>query len=127
MATYTEVMRRLLAVILILATGAFAQVQPVVPADAPHKACCCDHPGACGMPDCLPPPVASTALVTLERPAFTATAEVRRAAQPARRIGEKFFAAFVKPAAVSAAAWSSARVMSPAEVPLFKAHCSFLI
>ena len=38
------------------------------------------------MPNCLPPPVSSTALVTLDRPAPAATAEVRRAAQPAPRV-----------------------------------------
>lgn len=121
-------MRRLLAVILTLATCAFAQVQPVVLADAPHPACCCcDHPGACGMPNCLPPPVSSTALVSLDRPAPAVTAEVRRVAKSSRRIGEKFFAAFVEPAAVSVATRSPTRVMPPASVPLFKAHCSFLV
>ncbi len=79
------------------------------------------------MPNCLPPPVSSTALVTLDRPAPAATAEVRRAAQPAPRVDRKFFAAFVEPAIASVATRSPNRVMPRASVPLFKAHCSFLV
>ena len=120
-------MKRLVWILLAVLGTALAQVPPVVVADAPHKTCCCcDHPGSCGMPNCLPP-VSSTALVSLDRPAATATVGICRVAQSSRRIGEKFFAAFVAPAAVSVAARSPNRVMPRASVPLFKAHCSFLV
>ena len=72
-------MRRLLAVILTLATCAFAPVQPLVLAEtARHPTCgCCDGDGSCGMPDCLPPPVTTrTAPVAVQTVRIT-VAEAR--------------------------------------------------
>ena len=121
-------MRRLLTVILALACGLFAQVQPVGALEGSHRSCCCgDLDGSCGMPDCLPPPAASTVLTTLDRPAPAAAVAVRRAAPCARAPGEKFFASFMAPAADSAAARGAARMTPPASVPRFTAHCSWLL
>ena len=57
----------------------------------------------------------------------TTILQVRRLAAPARRIGEKFYAAFVPSRAVVPAVPAPLPVTPPAGVPLFKAHCSFLV
>ena len=121
-------MKRLVWILLAVVGTAFAQVQPVTLASLHHKCtcCCCDGDGSCGMPGCLPPAPPARTLLTANPPASLAAAAARQVAAPART-AVKFFAAFVEPAAVFAASRAPERVRSPASVPLFAAHCSFLI
>jgi len=77
------------------------------------------------MPGCLPPAPART-LPAANQPAGIVVVQAGQMAEPART-GEKFFAAFVEPAAVFAASRAPEWVTPPASVPLFAAHCSFLI
>jgi hypothetical protein len=78
------------------------------------------------MPDCVPPAPTRT-LPTANEPARITVSTARHAAAPVRQTGEKFYAAFVEPAAVAAAKRAPDRVTPSASVPLFAAHCSFLI
>ncbi len=121
-------MKRLVWILLAVVGTAFAQVQPVPVQVLSHHAChCCNCHcgGACGMPGCLPPAPARTQL-TATQPASVTVAAARHVAGPIRT-AEKFFATFVEPAAVFAASRAPERVSPPARVPLFAAHCSFLI
>lgn len=119
-------MKRLVWILLAVVGTAFAQVQPVTMPDTHHKCCCCDGDGSCGMPGCLPPAPART-MPFANQPAKNSLAQAQEAADPVRRTNEKFFAAFVEPAAVFAASRAPIRVALAASVPLFAAHCSFLI
>jgi hypothetical protein len=121
-------MQRFLALLLTLVACAYAPAQLGVRPEAPRIACsCCDGEGSCGMPGCLPPPAASSTPSLATPPAQIAQLQVRRLATPARRIGEKFYSAFVPSPAVLAAPRAPLTVTPPAGVPLFKAHCSFLV
>lgn len=120
-------MKRLAWILLAVFGTAFAQVQPVAFPTLRHHACpCCNGDGSCGMPGCLPPASTRT-LPTATQPAGITVTEARRVAEPVRRTAEKFFAAFVEPTAVTAATRAPERVTPAASVPLFAAHCSFLI
>ncbi len=101
---------------------------PAVDARAVHPKCCghCAAPGSCGLPGCGGG-AASLPLAGDPAPmARLAPAPAQRRAQPARRAGIDFSSVF-------AAAPASLRPPlaptsgPPARVPLFKAHCSFLI
>ena len=121
-------MKRLVWLLLAVVGTAFAQVQPVTFLTLSHPAChCCkcNCGGSCGMPGCLPPAPART-LPAANQPAGIVVVQAGQMAEPART-GEKFFAAFVEPAAVFAASRAPEWVTPPASVPLFAAHCSFLI
>jgi hypothetical protein len=120
-------MKRLVWILLAVVGTAFAQVQPVTLTSPHHKCtcCCCGGDGSCGMPGCLPPAPARTQL-TANQPASITVTAARRVAEPVRT-AEKFFAAFVEPAAAFAASRAPERVTPPASVPLFAAHCSLLI
>jgi hypothetical protein len=50
-----------------------------------------------------------------------------RKAQLGRCTARKFYALFVEPSALRPALTASAEAAPAANVPLFKAHCSFLI
>lgn len=120
-------MKRLFWLFLAVLGTAFAQVQPVALA-SPRQVCpCCAGNGSCGMPDCPPPPVSARTMLVAAEPARIVVAEARRAGEPARPNGKKFFATFVEPVAVPAAVLAPDRVQPPASVPLFAAHCSLLI
>jgi hypothetical protein len=119
-------MKRLAWLFLAVFCAAMVQVQPVRGLPVKVKACnCCQVPGTCGMPDCCPPSAfASTVLgseesVRLALPASRTVAAIRDASVV-------FYAAFVEPAIIPPAL-SAALAAAPARVPLFKAHCSFLI
>jgi hypothetical protein len=123
-------MKRLVWLLLAVLAPVLVQVQPVVLSAPAHQACCCgcgECGGACGMPDCLPPPASSSTLPVSAQPAKLATVALRRVNQPVARECGKFFAAFVTSAAVPVARISPARIAAPASVPLFKAHCSLLV
>ena len=122
-------MKRLVWLLLAVLGTALVQVPPVAWAAAqPHRqCCCCDGDGSCGMPGCLPPVSSAPARPTLDQTARVAGMEICRVAQPVQRVGRIFLAAFVEPAVIASPARSSSRMTPPASVPLFKAHCSFLI
>jgi hypothetical protein len=121
-------MKRLVWLLIAVVCTAFAQVQPVVSPFAQDETCCCceDAPGSCGMPDCAPTPAGCPAGLTLQTPAAQRT-EARRVspASPAKR--ESYFAKFESRPALPAAWRASLVGARSADVPLFKAHCSFLI
>lgn len=120
-------MKRLVWIVLAVFGTAFAQVRPVAFPTLRHHSCpYCNGDGSCGMPGCLPPASTRTVPAAVQ-PAGVTVARVRRVTEPVGRTAEKFFSVFVKPAAVSAATRAPDRVMPPASVPLFTAHCSFLV
>lgn len=120
-------MKRLVWLVLLAFGTALAQVQPVDLSVTQDKGCCCceDQAGACGMPDCLPQPVTSQTVVL---PAVAGQrSETRRLSPAPRQKRECFYIQFV-PRTSLASAWSTpVWAESAAVVPLFKAHCSYLI
>lgn len=119
-------MKRLVWIFLAVFCTTLAQVQPVTLSPTHRKCGCCGGDGSCGMPGCLPPTPART-LPTASQPAKVIVTEARHVAEPVRRLGEKFFAVFVEAAAGPAVSRAPERVTPAANVPLFAAHCSYLI
>ncbi len=121
-------MKRLVWLLLAVFVTAFAQVQPVDSPLAKGGACdcCADQAGACGMPDCAPAPAACPTALTLPT-AASQQVESRRLSPAPRAQRENYFARFaLRPATVPAP--GATRVGVPvAQVPLYKAHCQFLI
>jgi hypothetical protein len=121
-------MKRFVWLILAVFCTALAQVQPVdVPAIKAKVCSCCQIPGGCETPRCCPPPAHVPAIFNSAQPVRTASLAVRREREPVRRAGKKFYAPLVEPVIASVAIPASALAVSAASVPLFKAHCSFLI
>ena len=120
-------LRRVIAFFLVLACA----LAPVLPAwgnaGATYPACCCGDACAstCGQRDCAPPPATpraspvSAAVVVVEQAAPAAKPAARAASAPpfvrSEKIRDRLARAFT-PARVAAA-----------RVPLFRAHCSFLL
>jgi hypothetical protein len=119
-------MKRFVWILLAVFCTALGQVQPVEPLARVKHACCnCD--GRCGMPDCAPPaPHASTVFVSEQGVAVARPASVSSESLT-RKSAEKFFAAFAAPCASSVVLSAPWQTAPAAGVPLFKAHCSFLI
>jgi hypothetical protein len=121
-------MKRLVWLLITVFVTASAQVQPVdLPLTKSESCGCCeDQAGACGMPDCAPAPVSCPTSPTL--PTVTAQRAEARNLSPAPRIGrESYFVKFESRPALVPARDASLTGASAASVPLFKAHCSFLI
>lgn len=121
-------MKRLVWLLIAVFGTAFAQVQPVVSPFAQDEACCCceDAAGACGMPDCAPAPTTCQPAFALQTPAAQRM-EARRVAPVPQPKRESYFVKFESRPAL-APAWRASLAGAPAaNVPLFKAHCSFLI
>ena len=121
-------MKRLAWLFLAVFCTALAQVQRVELPVAPAKACdCCETAGDCGMADCGLPPAAVPATFAVERSGVTVT---RPAAAteiaPAKAIPSHFWVA-TPPPAVRTTFPDFEGTAPPAGVPLFKAHCAFLI
>jgi hypothetical protein len=122
-------MKRLSWLLLAVFCTALMRVQPVDTGQRCPCICChCKNPGDCGMPcDRSPTPTPAPLMFAAEQAARVARPSLRQKDSPARLVGEKFFAPFVE-SATSSVAFSAAAVLAPpANVPLFKAHCSFLI
>jgi len=102
------------------------QVQAVDGLMVKAKNCGCCHPGAAPMP-CCPQPASAPTTFSAAPTACVASLPARRRAQPSRGAVEKFYVSFIEPAAVRPVLRTSAAAASAARVPLFKAHCSFLI
>jgi hypothetical protein len=119
-------MKRLVWLLLTLSTLAFAQVQPVVVLEQPADACdCCEPAGACDMPDCAPPP--AQVVVAVDRPAAEMRAENRQTVKRKVPAPAKFYSALVESANLSTGSIAMAAPLPPANVPLYAAHCRFLI
>lgn len=120
-------MKRFAWLLLLVCTAAFARVQPVELPIEPESCCCCENTGACGMPDCAPPP-AAPAVVTLDRPASEHRETARKkATQPARIETRKFYAPYLTvatPEPVSFAKDEPALATAP---PLRVTQCAWLI
>ena len=118
-------MKRLVWLFLAVFCTALLQVQPLDAAKA--KTCDCCHPSACGMPGCCPPPASALTALSSAQSVRATSLPACRKAQSVRGVVEKFYVLFVEPVAVRAAFLASAEAAPAAHVPLFKAHCSFLI
>jgi hypothetical protein len=120
-------MKRLAWLLLAVFCAALVQVQPAQAAPARAPTCaCCHATGACGAPHCLPPSAfASLAFAT--EPSLRLKQEPAPCASPLPRVAPARSASPLPPGAIrprlSAAPWTIAAT----GVPLFKAHCCFLI
>jgi hypothetical protein len=119
-------MKRFAWLLVAVFCTALAQVQPVdVVVQRKHD--CCGGDCRCGVPACaLPAPHSPVAYVS-EREVAVARPEAKRADPRLGTFIEKFYASVAAPAVsreVRPAPWSGAPAAS---VPLFTAHCSFLI
>jgi len=120
-------MKRLVWLLIALVCTALAQVQPVALPTAPDEACCCtgEQAGACGMPDCAPAPTAPSCHPS--SPAAAQRSQARRVTPAPRAREEAFYVRLDCRPAKAPAPGVSLRGTPAARVPLFKAHCSFLI
>ena len=120
-------MKRFVWLVLFAFCTALAQVQPVDLPAKKHEVCgCCEKPGACGMPDCAPLPVASQPAFVAETPAVQ-RAEARRLTTTKRFKGENFHAKYDSRLAKAPASLAPQLAVVPASGPLFRVHCSYLI
>jgi hypothetical protein len=120
--------KRLVWLLLFAFGTALAQVSPVDVRLHPGEACsCCDRPGACDMPDCLPTPVSTQPVCQVANPSIAARVAVRRAAPAPRVVREVFYVQFLPSVSVAPAVPARLAVAPPASVPLFQEHCSWLI
>ena len=121
-------MKRLVWLLLAVFCTALAQVQPVDSTLTKAEKCpCCEVPGACGMPDCGLPPPSATAGLFAEQPTRTAQPEVRRDAARLKRVALIFLSALDAIDSAAVAFNATSRIAPVAPVPLYAAHCSFLI
>jgi hypothetical protein len=121
-------MKRLAWLLLLVFGTALAQVSPVDLAAPRGKSCtCCEVPGACGLPDCNLPPSSAPAGIIAEQPARVAQLGARRNTARPRRVALDSVVFPGAARAALAALNSPARTTAALQVPLFKAHCSFLI
>ncbi|MEI6105725.1 MAG: hypothetical protein WCR49_01825 [Opitutae bacterium] len=121
-------MKRLVWLLLAVFGTALAQVSPVDIGLAQQETCsCCEQPGACGMPDCMPPAAPATQPVfTLTSPAV-ATRIAAKPARAAREVREIFLASFL-PRTAGASAWPVSVIAEmPLGIPLYQEHCSLLL
>jgi hypothetical protein len=120
-------MKRLVWLLLAVLCTAWVQVQPAVVPAAAAKDCrgCCPCCG-CGTPGCCPAPVSATAAPVCAQIATLAPARARKAL-PSRGAAVRVLAPISEAAARCPACSAAAEAARVAGVPLFKAHCSFLI
>ena len=121
-------MKRFVWLVLFAFCTAVAQVQPVQPVTQVQDACdcCADGANACGMPDCATVPSAPAPGATAASPTIGLRVEADSVLPKSRSFRDKFFAQFVSRPALPAKL-APRLVAPPASVPMFKAHCSFLI
>jgi hypothetical protein len=103
-------------------------VQPVEVSQNGHCtcACHCKEPGACGMP-CTRAAAVTRELAAGELSTRVAKPVANAQSATVRQTEHKFFAPFVEPPSSLVAVQAPAAVAPPVAVPLFEAHCSFLI
>ncbi len=121
-------MKRLVWLVLLAFGTVIAQVSPVELPVTKHELCgCCEQPGACGMPDCLPLPVSAQPVFNLAGPARTVRVAAKAATPAPRFDREKFYAQFLPRVSVVPVLPVTLALAPPASVPLFREHCSLLI
>ncbi|MFZ9682278.1 MAG: hypothetical protein ACO3DQ_03620 [Cephaloticoccus sp.] len=120
-------MTRLVWLLLVACTAAFARVQPAdLPVEPAEACCCCEQAGACGMPECAPPP--ATATVLLDRPVATARAELRREAVPPKKVAQPaFYAPLLVAPAPDRPAFTPTVDLAATAPPLRVVQCRWLI
>ncbi|MCC6415244.1 MAG: hypothetical protein IT582_04990 [Opitutaceae bacterium] len=119
-------MKRLAWLLLLVCTAAFARVQPIELPVEPDSCCCCETSGACGMPDCAPPP--AQIMVALDRPATAQRAETRRkTAQPVHIATRKFYAPFLTATPPESVSFAKDMPVTPPAPPLRVTQCQWLI
>lgn len=122
-------MKRLVWLLVLAVCTALAQVQPVEPLVQPKQescGCCEDGMNHCGMPDCAPAPASVPSSALLAGEISTLRAEAQSLLPKSRSFRDHFHAQFALRPAVPAEL--APRVAAPtASVPVFQAHCSFLI
>jgi hypothetical protein len=120
-------MKRFVWLTLFAFCTALAQVQPVDLAAKKSDVCgCCEKPGACGMPDCVPLPVASHSALVAETPNGQ-RAEARRVTPASRIKRENFHAKFASRPAKAPVLHAPPGAVAAVSGPLFQVHCSYLI
>jgi hypothetical protein len=120
-------MKRFVWLVLFAFCTALAQVQPVDLLVKKHEVCgCCEKPGACGMPDCAPLPVASQPAFVAETPAGQ-RAEARRLTPATRAKRANFYAQYESRPTIAPASHAPRVAVAAASEPLFRVHCSYLI
>jgi hypothetical protein len=120
--------KRLVWLLLFAFGTALAQVSPVDVRLNPGETCsCCDRPGACDMPDCLPTPVSTQLLLQTASPAQTIRVAAKRTTPAPHQAREVFYVQFLPRVSVAPALPVCLAVAPPASVPLFQEHCSWLI
>lgn len=121
-------MKRLVWLLLFAFGTALAQVSPVDVRLHPGEVCnCCDRPGACDMPDCVPAPVSTSPVFQASSPATVARIAARRAVPAPTSAPDVFYAKFVPSVSLSPARPSELTLAPAASVPLFREHCSLLL
>ena len=121
-------MKRLVWLLLITFGTALAQVSPVDVRLVPAETCgCCEQPGACGMPDCVPVAMSVQPVFSRASPTTVTRAVAQRAAPAPRLVREKFYAQFLPRLNVAPVLPAPTDVAPAASVPLFREHCSLLI
>jgi len=120
-------MKRFVWLVLFAFCTALAQVQPVDMLVKKSDVCgCCEEPGACGMPDCAPPPVANQPVFVVQSPAGQ-RAEARRMTPVPSPKRENFHAKFASQPARAPARHAPRVAVASVSEPLFRVHCSYLI
>jgi hypothetical protein len=120
-------MKRVICLLLALCCTAFMRVQPVeLGLRAACTRCHCKTPGDCGMP-CAPAAAAAPVMFAAEHSARIARPAAESQPRATRPSEEKFFAPFVESPTSAVGLDPSALMVATDGVPLFKAHCSFLI
>jgi len=120
--------KRLVWLLLFAFGTALAQVSPVDVRLNPGETCsCCDRPGACDMPDCVPAPVSTSPVYQASSPATVARVAASRAVPSPASVPEKFYAKFVSGASLTAVRPSDLTLAPAASIPLFREHCSLLL
>ena len=119
-------MKRLVWLLILVFGTALAQVPPVELGAQSQPSCsCCDVPGACGMPDCGQAPSAAPSSFAAERPAGLTSLATRGKATHLYRSAPKIL--FSEKTSAGAVMFCSGVAGTGETVPLFKAHCSYLI
>jgi hypothetical protein len=120
-------MKRVSWLLLAVFCTAVVRVQPVEVAQSKCCACChCKVPGDCGMP-CNRAPAPAPSVFAAERSQGIAQPASLGKIQSARLAAEKFYSPFVETATSSLALNRPALIPPSAAVPLYKAHCGFLV
>lgn len=121
-------MKRFAWLLLMVCTVAFARVQPIELPVETESCCCCENTGACGMPDCAPPPAPSQTIVALDRPATDQRKVAqKKAAQPNRVETPRFYAPYLTDAAPELASFAKDEPAFPTAPPFRVTQCQWLI